>query len=288
MCMTVKSFDIYRPLRWTTPLVFSSPHSGRDYSTSFQAKSRLELQKLRSSEDAFVDELYSAVPSFGAPLIAANAPRAFVDLNRNRDELDSAIIDGAPSARNNPRVASGLGVIPRVVAEGQVIMSGKLSMAEAESRLATFYDPYHAELRNLVEQSHRTFGQALLIDCHSMPHDALNNITVRGRRKPNIVLGDRFGATCEADVLDAVEEAFEAEGFAVSRNMPFAGASILRSYGRPAIRQNAIQVEIDRSLYMHERTITKRADFADIQASITRVIARMVHLGESNLPIAAE
>lgn len=286
--MTNNSFDLYRPLRWTSSLVFSSPHSGREYSAAFQAKSRLELKNLRSSEDAFVDELYAAVPSYGAPLIAARAPRAFVDLNRNRDELDSAIVEDALSARNNPRVASGLGVIPRVVAEGQVIMMGKMPMAEAQARLAEFYDPYHAELRSLVDQSHKAFGQALLIDCHSMPHDALSNITVRGRRKPNIVLGDRFGATCDPDVLDAIEDAFEAEGFAVSRNMPFAGASILRNYGRPAIRQNAIQVEIDRSLYMNERTITKRSDFADVQACITRVVSRLVHLGEASQPIAAE
>ena len=286
--MTNNSFNHISPLNWTSSAVFNSPHSGSCYSREFQRQSALKLLNLRSSEDAFVDELYSAAPQFGAPLISATFPRAFVDLNRNRDELDPAIIENAPNARNNPRIASGLGVIPRVVSEGQVIMNGKLSAAEAEDRLANFYDPYHAKLSELLAQAHSRFGKVLLVDCHSMPHDALKNVTVRGRRKPNVVLGDRFGATCSSAILDAIEAFFEAEGFAVARNMPFAGASILRKYGRPAAGQYAVQIEIDRSLYMHERSLIKRHDFYEIQEKLTRVISNIVAMNQDQTQIAAE
>ena len=192
--MTADAFHLIRPVRRDTPLIFSSPHSGRLYSSAFLAASSLDAQAIRSSEDAFVDQLFAAAPDHGAPLLAACAPRAFIDLNRASDELDPALIENVPRATHNPRVSSGLGVIPRVVAGGRPIYNGKMARAEAESRLNQFWHPYHAALRGLIDESLGRFGEAVLIDCHSMPHEAIEAHVRPGAPCPEVVLGDRFGA----------------------------------------------------------------------------------------------
>lgn len=281
-------FNLYLPENWQSAAIFSVPHSGRDYSDAFLRESCLSAHDIRSSEDAYADELVESAPLNGAPLLVATAPRAFVDLNRGADELDSAIVQGAVTNKHNPRVASGLGVIPRVVAEGRAIQRGKIDMATAQLRLQQNYHPYHDQLSALLEQTRSRFGTAILFDCHSMPHDALANMVVRGQRKPDIVLGDRFGASASKAVMDQVEAAFVAQGFAVARNMPFAGAFITRTYGRPANNQHAIQIEIDRGLYLDERKIEKSAGFADVQQRMAQVITRLVQIGADDIRIAAE
>ncbi len=268
--------------------VFSSPHSGSDYGPEFLASSALTPLQLRSSEDAFVDELYAAVPAAGAPLLAARVPRACLDLNRAPDDLDPALIAGASRRFLNARVAAGLGVIPRVVGEGRPIMVGKLSLAEAERRIATCWHPYHDRLRALLGAARAAYGAAILFDCHSMPHDALNAAPlVRGRR-PDVVLGDRFGVACDRSVIDASAEAFTAEGFTVARNAPFAGGYITQTYGRPQSGIHALQIEIDRTLYMDEIRVERRADFAETAARLGRVATALAALGPRAIPMAAE
>ncbi len=281
-------FDLILPTERRTSAVFSSPHSGRDYHGGFLGRSQLPIEQLRSSEDAFVDELFAAAPALGAPLLAARAPRACVDLNRAPDDLDPALIAGASRRFLNPRIAAGLGVIPRVVAEGRPIVEGKLTLAEAQRRIATYHHPYHARLRLLLEESRAQFGLAMLFDCHSMPHDALAaSPTVWGRR-PNLVLGDRFGASCDRWLIDAASEIFTAAGFTVARNAPFAGGYITQTFGRPQARLHALQIEVDRGLYMDEARIEKLPAFDEVRGRITAAIGDLVRVGPRVVPIAAE
>lgn len=270
--MDMDAFTLHRPRRLLTPVVFSSPHSGREYPHQFVAASPLSPHMLRSSEDAFVDELFMHAVKTGAPLIAARAPRAFIDLNRAADELDPAVIEGIERAPHNPRVSSGLGVIPRVVAGGRNIYRGKLTLREAEIRISRHWHPYHRALRGLMDESHAEFGRAVLIDCHSMPHEAIEAHVRPGHTRPDVVLGDRFGATAARDVVERLEAAFSSAGLRVVRNSPFAGAYIAQAYGRPSRGHHVVQVEIDRALYMDESRIEKRADFDAFRSLMASVI----------------
>ena len=225
--------------------------------------------------------MFDAAPEFGAPFITAKAPRAFLDLNRSPDELDPALISGIRSSGHNPRIASGLGVIPRVVAGGRAIYRGKMSRSDAEQRITTFWHPYHNALQGMLDQAHARFGQAILIDCHSMPHEAMDGIARGSVKRPDVVLGDRFGAAASAGIVDQVEEAFAQAGFTVTRNAPFAGAYITQSYGRPSRRQHAIQVEIDRSLYMNELRVQPNAEFQSVRSTLRRVISQISQIGQT-------
>ena len=282
-------YDLIRPVHQTGPLVFSSPHSGRAYSKAFLARSELDSRLIRSSEDAFVDELFAAAPAFGAPLLTAHAPRAWLDLNRAPDELDPALIEGVLRPPHNPRISSGLGVIPRVVAQGRPIYRGKITRAEADDRLTRFWQPYHAALRALLDETHRSFGEAILIDCHSMPHEAIEVHGRPGTPQPEVVLGDRFGAAAGREITGRIETAFRNAGLRVSRNTPFAGAYITQTYGRPSRHQHAIQIEIDRALYMDEARVEKRADFPSFRKLMTDILAEITAgFSRSSGTLAAE
>ena len=286
--MTAAAYTIFRPLRRITPVIFSSPHSGNEYPAALLARSALDERTIRSSEDAFVDRLFAAAPLVGAPLIVARIPRAYIDLNRAADELDPALIEGVARAPHNPRVNSGLGVIPRVVANGRSIYRGKITLQEAQNRIEQHWHPYHEALRGLINDSMVQFGEAVLIDCHSMPHEAIEAHARPGQPRPEVVLGDRFGAAAGRDVIESVEAAFAEAGLRVARNAPFAGAYIAQAYGRPSRSQHVVQIEIDRALYMDEAQITPRPDFAEFQALMAGVIARIAAFGQQGLPLAAE
>lgn len=282
------AYELNLPEQLLSPVVYASPHSGNRYPRSFMKRSVLDARAIRSSEDAFVDQLFECAPEFGAPLIAARAPRAFVDMNRSPDELDPALIEGARRQGHNPRVASGLGVIPRVVSNGRAIYSGKIPLAEARRRIDHYWTPYHDQLKTLLTSAHDRFGEAILIDCHSMPHEAVDAGSSSKRPQPEIVLGDRFGAAASADVVDLVESAFASAGFRVARNAPFAGAYVAQAYGRPSRQQHAIQVEIDRSLYMDERKIEPNANFEAVKEALRQVVRDLSTLGRDRMPVAAE
>jgi len=287
--MTHDAYHLHRPKTRNTCVVFASPHSGRDYPTAFLSRTILNKHEVRSSEDAYVDELFRAAPDFGAPFLTAKAPRAFLDLNRAPEELDPALVEGVRRISHNPRVASGLGVIPRVVSNGRAIYRGKLTLQEAHSRISNYWRPYHDVLQSLLDESHATFGEAILIDCHSMPHEALENVGPPGAPRPDVVLGDRFGAAAAGSVMEQVESAFATAGLRVARNMPFAGAFITQQYGRPSRQQHAIQIEVDRALYMNERTLTPTKDFDAFQALLQGVIRDLAEIGcADDARVAAE
>jgi N-formylglutamate amidohydrolase len=286
--MTTSAYEVLYPERDQSCVLFASPHSGRDYSWSFMRTSVLDDHVIRSSEDAFVDQLFECAPLFGASFIRAGAPRAYVDLNRACDELDPALIEGVRRQRHNPRVASGLVVIPRVVANGRAIYRGKISREEAMRRIDTIWRPYHAKLQGLLDAAHRRHGQAVLLDCHSMPHEAMDGVMRSAMRRPDVVLGDRFGASASGEVVDRVEAAFVNAGFVVTRNTPFAGAYITQAYGRPARGQHAVQIEIDRSLYMNETLIRPNGNYDDVRKALRQVVAEVARIGQGRVPLAAE
>lgn len=286
--MPKQAYSLLRPASQTSSVVFASPHSGCDYPEWFLRRTLLNAHTIRSSEDAFVDQLFESAPHFGSPFLVATAPRALLDLNRSPDELDPALIQGVRRAPTNPRVASGLGVIPRVVANGRAIYYGKMALEEANQRIETYWRPYHTRLQSLLDETRATFGRVILIDCHSMPHEALDAVARTGASRPEVVLGDRFGASAESDMVEEIESAFASEGLRVSRNTPFAGAYVTQHYGRPARKQHAIQIEIDRSLYMDEARIELRPDFEEFQQMLNRVIGRIVDIGVPRQSMAAE
>lgn len=283
--MSNAPFHLFLPARPSTGVVFASPHSGRHYPADLLRRTLLDERRLRSSEDAFVDLLLRSVPEHGAALIAASAPRAWVDLNRGADELDPALIEGLRPKLLNPRVAAGLGVIPRVVAGGRAIYSGKIGLPEAQARIKKYWHPYHDRLSALMAEAELGFGQAILIDVHSMPHEALDGF---GPERPEVVLGDRYGATAAPGIIAQVEAAFLAEGFRVRRNAPFAGAYIAQTYGAPAQNRHAIQIEIDRALYMDEALVRPLPEFNEFARRLSRVIARIVTIARGEGRLAAE
>lgn len=270
-------------------VVFASPHSGRHYPADLVAETRLDMAALRSSEDAYVDQFLRAAHGM-APVILGAVPRAYVDFNRAASELDPALIAGVSARGLNPRISSGLGVIPRVVAGGRAIYSGKLSRAQADARLHDFWHPYHAKLTEVIATQRRRFGRAILFDMHSMPRDAVNMSDQHTRLRPDIVLGDRFGATADARLTEAVAQVFTRAGFRVARNSPFAGAYITQRYGLPSMGQHAIQIEIDRSLYMDEKRIELRADVAAFMAVMDQAVRELIEIGLPSIErdIAAE
>ncbi len=282
------AYRLEMPESWAGPVVVASPHSGRYYPWGFLRQSRLDERSIRSSEDAFVDMLVAEAPALGVPLLAAEYPRAFVDLNRACDEMDPAVVEGVRRGVVNPRISSGLGVIPRVVSGGRAIYHGKLPRDEADQRIARVWRPYHARLDDLIQDSLSRFGQAVLLDIHSMPHEALDGVMRRpGQRRPDVVLGDRFGASASGEIIDRLDEAFSAAGLTVSRNSPFAGAYIAQHYGRPSRGRHAVQIEIDRSLYMNEQEIRPNGNFQSVKALMTNVLRQMI-AGEDSMPMAAE
>ena len=266
-------FVLHRPARQTMPLVFASPHSGRDYPPAFLAAARLDPLSLRKSEDSFVDELFAAAPRHGAPLIAASFPRAFCDANREPWELDPEMFsEPLPEWVNSasPRIGAGLGTIARVVASGSVIYRDKLSFAEAEARIRCCWEPFHASLAALIADTRKAFGACLLIDCHSMPAPP-----IPAGRRVDFVLGDAYGTTCAEPVVRLIEEILAGLGYCVRRNDPYSGGYITRHYGRPREGVHALQLEIARDLYMDEARIEPLAGFASLREGIERLLSRL-------------
>ena len=285
--MTMPAYMLLEPENLKNGVVFASPHSGRDYPQEMLDVSVLDSKTIRLSEDAFVDEIFASAPELGSPLLVANMPRAYVDLNRAKTELDPALIKDVRGHGLNPRVASGLGVIPRVVANGRPIYDGKLPFSVAEHRLKECWIPYHSCLQGLLDRAREKFGRSVLIDCHSMPHAAVSPRNMNSP-SPEIIIGDRFGAAAATDLVEEVHLAFERAGFLVARNTPFAGAYVTQHYGRPSHDQNAIQIEIDRSLYMNEATIERLPNFDDFCARIREVILDISKIDQNNIKLAAE
>ncbi len=281
-------FEVIEPRSLESPLVFSSPHSGSVYPASFLAAAKLDAWTLRRSEDAWVDELYARVPEFGAPLARAWFPRAFLDVNREPYELDPRMFDERLPAFANTRsmrVAGGLGTIARVVGEAREIYAGKLPVAEAMRRIETLYKPWHATLRALMDRAERLFGCAILLDCHSMPSSAGRGLGQDDRLRADIVLGDRYGTSCDALVANIAEDELRRRGYRVVRNKPYAGGFITEHYGNPPRGRHALQIEVNRALYMDELTLRKNSGFDALSADLTAMAGALAETLSRGLPV---
>jgi len=266
-------FALTLPEAQTVPIVFVSAHSGRRYTAAFLAAARLDALTLRRSEDSFVEELFAAAPSLGAPLLAAHFPRAFCDPNREAWELDPDMFEGAlPDWVNtkSARVGAGLGTIARVVGSGEAIYRDKLRFADAEERVRECWEPFHAALRDTIDATRARFGACLVIDCHSMPGTGL-----APRMPADFVVGDAHGTACAPRATRLVERTLANLGYAVRRNDPYAGGFITRNYGRPREDVHAIQVEICRTLYMDEQQIERSRRFDRLRQNMTDFIATL-------------
>ncbi len=256
---SAEAMVVHRPTGGLVPLVLSSPHSGRHYPTRFLQASRLELASLRRSEDCFVEELFVDAVGLGAPLLAARFPRAYIDVNREPFELDPELFsDALPDYANTRslRVAGGLGTIARVVADGEEIYHSPMRTMEALQRIQQLYRPYHQTLSTLLEQARRHFGSAVLIDCHSMPSNGCGTSS-----RPDFVLGDRFGTSCDPALTRRVADVLKEMGYDVALNRPYAGGYITEHYGRPSLGTHALQLEVNRALYMDEQALRPTVAF---------------------------
>ncbi|HWL05035.1 MAG TPA: N-formylglutamate amidohydrolase [Xanthobacteraceae bacterium] len=264
-------------------LVFNSPHSGRAYPQDFLAASRLGLSALRRSEDCFVDELMMGAVAQGHPLMRANFPRCYVDLNREPYELDPRMFEGRlpPFANTRSmRVAGGLGTIARVVGDAQEIYARRIPVEQALHRIETLYKPYHRTLRGLIARAQQASGVAILVDCHSMP----STVGLRDERpRPDIVLGDRYGTSCAPAVVDILEETLRRSGYTVSRNKPYAGGFITEHYGNPGAGIHAVQIEINRALYMDEQNFTPTEAFAALSRDLDTMARHLNELSPEDL-----
>jgi N-formylglutamate amidohydrolase len=246
-------FEIVEPAEWRAPIIFNSPHSGSVYPHDFLNASRIDLAALRRSEDSFMDELIGGLSARGFPTVRVNFPRSYVDVNREPYELDPRMFIGRlPSFANtrSMRVAGGLGTIPRVVGDGQEIYRERISVDDALARIEALYKPYHRALRRLINKAHQAFGVVVLVDCHSMPSIGVSRDEPR---RPDVVIGDRYGTSCAPLLPDMVEETMRALGYSTARNKPYAGGFITEHYGNPASGLHTVQVELNRAIYMDER-----------------------------------
>jgi N-formylglutamate amidohydrolase len=276
--------EVRRPNGVALPLVFDSPHSGTDYPEDFAHIA--PLSELRKAEDTYVDELFAAAVDHGATFLRALFPRSYVDPNRAADDLDPALIDGewpGPIAPT-PKSALGLGLLWSRYPPGLPLYGRKLTVAEVRRRIEGYHRPYHDALRRALDETYARFGVVWHIDCHSMP--ALSNamaVEGPGVARPDFTLGDRDGTTCSAELTDFVRQTLTGYGHKVTVNNPYKGAELVRAWSDPAAGRHSLQIEINRRLYMDERTFEKTAGFGLLRADLTRLIAASADFARARL-----
>ena len=268
--------EIMRPKIQTIPFIFTSPHSGTNYTREFIKASALDALYLRKSEDSFIDELYDHAPKSGAPLLRAIYPRAYIDLNREAYELDPTMFEDTTLPdfviTASPRISAGLGTIPKIVSNGYEIYNTKLKFKDAEERINRYYFPYHTALKNLISNTKNKFNRCFLIDCHSMPSRGNKILNSQYNNSADIVIGNQYGKSCSNQLTNFIQNYFENEGLIVYRNDPYAGGFTTRHYGVPKLKVHAIQIEINRALYMDESQFTRSTGFKKLKTIISNLI----------------
>ncbi len=277
----ISPYEILYPETQRIPFVYSSPHSGKLYPPEFIKTSRLKLKSLRGSEDCYVDELFSAAPNAGAPLIKAVFPRVFIDANREPYEFDpSMFVEPLPSfvTTSSNKISAGLGTIAKVVSYGEKIYSGKLHLSDALNRVNNYYLPYHDSLEKLINITKESFGGCALIDCHSMPSNRIGNGSRNNKSPADIVLGDNHGRSASKALVNEIEDFFISEGLSVKINDPYPGGYTTSNYGKPKTGVQAIQIEINRALYMDEKSIKKNEGFLETKQVMDRLVSHLSKL----------
>lgn len=262
-----------------TGLVFASAHSGDFYPADMRPVTPPE--HLRTAEDAWVDRLIVAGADHGADVITCNVARAYVDLNRSADDLDPLLVRDCAMIEASPKAVAGYGVVHRLSGDGRPLYDRWVDMAEVSARLDLIHRPYHQALAGLMSAARDAAGRAVLVDWHSMPARAT------GPAGPDIILGDRFGSSCDAGWTRRIRSLFEAQGLRVGLNRPYAGGHTTRLWGRPDEGFHAIQIEITRRLYWDEARHEPSAGWKRCRSLMERVIAGLCD-GAQARPQAAE
>ena len=284
--MTTKAFDIRPPATGThVPLVVDSPHSGTTYPTDFDAA--VPVTRLREGEDTFVDELYADAPAAGATLIAARFPRVYVDPNRSLLDIDASLLS---SPWPGPAIPSrktelGIGLIWRLLDTGEAIYARKLTVDEVKHRIVEYHQPYQRAVKKALDEAHGHFGAVWHLDVHSMPAVS-SKISEEGpgKSRPDFVLGDRDGTTCEAAFTQFVARTLEGMGYVVKLNDPYKGVELVRAFSDPAAGRHSLQVEVNRRLYMDERTREKGPGFEKLRANLARLLQAVAQYAAEHVP----
>lgn len=278
---------IERPSAGTSelPLVFDSPHSGHDYPDDMNAV--VPIQTLRQQEDAFVDALFGHVPVLGAVLLKATFPRIYIDPNRSSEDIQPDALDGPwPGPINNTiKVKRGAGLIYTKV-HGEVLMyDRKLTVAEVQHRIDTYWKPYHDALSRELDRLHEAFGAVWHVNCHSMPAKGNVHTEDGPAERADFVLGDRDGTTCDSAFTESIRAFMVGKGYSVAINDPMKGVELVRKHGRPNEARHSLQIEVNRRLYMDEVAIEKNALYPETAAAIADMNAHIADFVRSRASI---
>jgi N-formylglutamate amidohydrolase len=277
-------FTLLQPMCAPTPLIVDSPHSGRVYPDDFDFECSLDM--LRQTEDSYVDQLVVSATQGGATVIMAEFARSYIDVNRAEDDIDPALLAAPWPTPLNPceRTLQGLGLVRRFCKSNLPVYSKPLPVAEVQKRIADYYRPYHAALTQAVGGRMAQFGECYLVDCHSMPGQGSEH----GVRRPDFVLGDRQGESCDPSFTRRVRDILQEMGYSVALNDPYKGMEIVRRYGQPRKGQHALQLEINRRLYLNEQTLEKHVGFARLAADLAEFFQTLAAELMRQMPMAAE
>jgi len=273
--------DVLRPKDWRAGVIFASPHSGSIYPEAFLSRSAVPINELRRNEDAYINKLFSVAADYGAPLLSARFPRCFVDVNRAPDELPEIWLEDG--VQSTIRANSGLGVIPTRLSETMQIYKRPLNARFVRRRLAALYHPYHDALQSLITEASLVFGNSLLIDCHSMP-----GFAPMGSRRPDIILGDRFGISCHPETISNIETAFRQKNYSVARNYPYAGGFVTSHYGKPMSGIEVVQIEVNRDLYLNPVTLKPKRGFDKLAENLTSIVKTLIESRIQDSVLAAQ
>lgn len=277
------AFTTITPNMITSPIVLASPHSGRLYPNSFLSQARLTRDELRLCEDCYVDQIFAPLTERGLPFLHALFPRCFIDVNRSETEWPPNSIPNIPDNKISPRAKAGLGVTPTCIARDLEIYDRPLRAKHIQARLDQLYHPYHKALAQMIERTKFSVGHAILLDCHSMP-----GVLASGQKRADIILGDRFGKSCHPETIDILQEKLQMLGYNVIRNIPYAGGFITTHYGRPNTGVQAIQIEINKDLYLNPQTLETTDGMETLSADMYRAIVHLHDALKSPHHIAAQ
>jgi len=269
----------------SSPIILASPHSGRLYPEAFLAQTGLSLATLRRVEDAFVDDIFRPLAAHGFSFLSANFPRVITDVNRSADEWppeSKAQISKRPFSIS-PRARAGLGVVPMRVAVHENIYEDVLPAAHVALRIKRLHVPYHKALSGLLNHTKTKFGRAVLLDCHSMPALGEN-----GQRNADIVLGNRFGEACHGQTIDTLRSILQGFGYDVRLNDPYAGGYVTAHYGKPHTGTEAIQIEINKDLYLDTSALLPHQGMEKLARNLQSAILQFAHEFERPADIAAQ
>jgi N-formylglutamate amidohydrolase len=277
------SFDLTAPRQRHLPLVLDSPHSGTEYPDDFRPAVGRDL--LRQAEDSYVHELYASGPDHGATLIAARFPRSYIDPNRSLLDIDASLIDGAwpGPAITTRKTELGIGLIWRVLDSGQPIYSRKLSVDEVKQRIVKYHQPYQRAVKDALDAAHDHFGAVWHLNLHSMPAMS-GRISEEGpgKSRADFVLGDRDGTTCDPAFTAFVREQLRSMGYEVKVNDPYKGVELVRAFSDPKAGRHSLQIEVNRRLYMDERTREKNSGFTELQRNLDRLLHAVADYAEEH------